>query len=165
MGRRIYRDIEIRGVTYPDANAASQALGVSADTVRLAARNGMLHRCGLGRVGVEPMSIRIGNKVFPDAAAAAKHFKVGRTAIYKAIENGDPDRIGRPRVYNGARSKPFQVCGLRFRSRREASLKLGFGAGYVSHALHRNSAHAKERIIAAAMAYAITQEQRGCLAR
>ena len=38
MGQRKYRDIEIHGVVYPDANAAAAALGVTAGQVRMAVR-------------------------------------------------------------------------------------------------------------------------------
>ena len=53
MGRRIYRDIEIRGVVYPDAGSAAAAHGVSAQAVRVAVRKGTQHRgrhgCGWRR--------------------------------------------------------------------------------------------------------------------
>jgi len=46
MGKRVYQNIEIRGVVYPDVNAAAAALGVTAGQVRMAVRKDRLD--GLG---------------------------------------------------------------------------------------------------------------------
>ncbi len=149
----IKRDItiEIRGVKYADLRSAGAAHGVSPETVRHAVRNGTLHRVGTGHGGVEPMPVRIGGKDFPSAAAAAKHFKVTKSAIYTSISRGCEDRFGTAprRVLNNA--KPFEIGGMFFVSMREADRALGFKPGFISHALRYKSKEGRQRILSAAM--------------
>lgn len=162
MGARIYQSIEIRGVTYPDLNAAADALGVHPNTVRAARRNGRLHRVGTGRVGTEPLPVRIAGQEFESAQAAAAHFGVAVGTVYSAVCDGDPDRIVRPKRYNPWKSQPFSIGGLTFPSMREASRALGFKSEeYIAKAIKRGSRRGQERILAAAMAYAARRDQVG----
>lgn len=152
MGKRIYRDINIRGTVYPDANAAAAAHCVSPDTVRLAVRRGTQHRIGTGAVGAEPMPVRIRGQLFPSAKAAAAHFGITPHAIYKALGEGRVDDVANPPRYNGARSRSVTIGSLRFASMAQASRALGFSSGYVSQALRRPSVATRQRIVGAVMA-------------
>ena len=148
------RPVTIRGVTYPSFSAAARAHGVKPDTVAVACRNGTLHRVGTGRVGPEPMPVRIAGQDFEDVRAAATHFGLTRQAIYSAIDDGDPDRVARPAVYNPWKSQPFTVGGVTFASMRAASRALGFkNEEYIAKVIKRGSRRGRERIIAAAMGY------------
>jgi len=159
MGRTIYRDIEIRGVTYPTAPAAARALGVTPDTIRRARRNGTLHRVGLGRVGVEPMPIRIRGLDYADAHAAAVALGVTAAAVWQAAHKGTLDRVGLgPRRDNPSRARPVAIGSASYASMAVASKVLGFGESYISQALRRKSKRAMERIVAAQMAMEAEQE-------
>lgn len=152
--RPAQRPVTIRGVTYPNFSAAGKALGVNPNTVRAAYRNGTLHRVGTGRVGPEPMRVRIAGKDFEDVNAAAAHFGVQPGTVYSAICDGDPDRVARPAVYNPWKSKPFTIGGLTFPSMRAASRALGFkDEEFIAKAVKRGSRRGRERILAAAMTY------------
>ncbi len=153
MGVRKYRDIRVRGVVYPDVESAAAALNVGPETVRYAIRAGTLHRLGTGRVGPEPMPVRISGRNFKSVAAAAAHFDVGVWVIYRALETGDPDRFLRPRRCNPWKSKPFTIGDLSFPSMRAASRALGFSPNYISVVCSRGSKRGYERILAAAMAH------------
>ncbi|MCA0851405.1 hypothetical protein [Salipiger thiooxidans] len=159
MGRTIYTNIEIRGKVYADLASAARANGVTSDAVRLAMRRGSLHRVGTGRVGREPMPVRIHGKDFPDAHAAAAHFGVTAQTIWSAINAGDPDRIGRPAAPRQAQEKPVTLHGVTFRSRAEASRALGFkNVEYISRALKRDTPEGRERIRLAVMKYLARRE-------
>ena len=152
MGKRKYRDIEIRGVVYEHARAAADALGVKPATVLTAIKKGTLHRVGTGRVGPEPMRVLIKGREFESVVAAAKHYKCDPYTVWAAISDGDPDRIARPQRYNPWKSKPVTIGALRFPSYREASRALGFSnPEYVRVAFKRKSATGMRRIMAAAM--------------
>jgi hypothetical protein len=153
--RPAYRSVTIRGVTYANFSEAGRALGVHANTVRAAYRNGTLHRVGTGRVGPEPMRLQIAGRVFENVHDAAKHFRCCPHTIWSALADGDPDRVARPQRYNPWKSKPFEIGGLRFPSMRAASRALGFkDEEFIAKAIKRKSKRGRERILAAAMAYA-----------
>lgn len=151
MGRRIYRDIAIRGVTYPDAGAAARATGVTASAIRRACREGTLDRVGLGHTNVVPMRVRIRDVTYPDAGAAARAFGMTRAAVYRAIDNGTIDRFGLRQRYNPARATPFELGGIVYPSRSAADRALGFSPGFIAQALRTGSRRGRERILAAAM--------------
>ncbi len=158
--RPALRPVTIRGVTYSNFSEAGKALGVHANTVRAAYRNGTLHRVGTGRVGPEPMRVRIAGQDFEDVNAAAAHFGVQPGTVYSAICDGDPDRIARPAVYNPWKSKAFTIGGVTFPSMRAVSRALGFkDEEYVAKALKRGSRRGRERILAAAMSYVAQGKQ------
>lgn len=159
MGQRKYQDIEIRGVVYPDVNAAAKALGVSAEAVRIAIRKGTQHRIGTGAVGVEPMRVSIGGQTFENATAAAAHFGVTRHAIYQAINAGRAQGFGKPPRHARLLSKPITIGNIKFSSMDEAGRVLGFGQGYISQVIRRGSKRGHERILAAAMKYAAQGNQ------
>lgn len=153
--------VTIRGVLYPSCSAAARALGVEANTVRAALRNGTLHRVGTGRVGPVPMRVMIAGKLFDDVYAAARHFDCKPGTVYSAIADGDPDRVARAPRYNPARARPFTVGGITFPSMRVASSELGFSnPEYVSSVIKRGSKRGRERILAAAMRYAVRHPER-----
>lgn len=151
MGKRVYRDINVRGTVYADARAAAVALGVSPDAVRIAIRKGTTHRIGTGAVGIEPMPVRVRGRVFATAQAAAEHFGGTASGVYKAINSGRADSYLKPRRYNGATSKPVQIGTLTFSSMEEANRALGFGKGHISQVLRRGSKLARQRVLGAAM--------------
>lgn len=153
MGLRVYADIEIRGVVYPTAVDAARALGVTDGTVRAAARNGTLHRVGLGQCFPEPMPIRIRGVVYPDAHTAARANGVTVSAIWQAMHKNKLDRVGLGPSYDRpSRAKPFAIGPARYVSMAAASVALGFSRDFISRELRRNRARAMERIIAAQMA-------------
>lgn len=158
MGLQKYRDIEIRGVVYSDAVTAARKLNVKPDTVRLAARTGNLDKVGLG-IRIVPTPVRIAGRDFPSARAAAKAYGKTPQAVWKAIDEGDPDRIARPPRKARTGCKPVTIGPLSFPSMREASVQLGFGPDYISHALRRGSKHAQQRLLAAAMRLAAERDQ------
>lgn len=161
MGLRIYRDIEVRGVVYATAQDCARALGVTDQAVRRAVRSGCTRRLGLRQAHVEPMAVRIRDRVFPDARAAAAAFDVGVTAIYAAIARGEIDRIGLPPRRRNPKSLPIVIGGLRFASMAEAERALGFRPGYIAHSRKLGRRSAMEKIVAAAMREARRREGGG----
>jgi len=154
MGRRVHRDIPIRGVVYPTVQAAAAALGVSERAVLWAIRNGTLHRCGTGASHPEPMPVRIRGEVFENAHAAAARFGVAPHTVWRAIQDGREDRIGLQQAYNNAKSQPVTLGGQTFPSKSAASRAMGRAPGYVAHVLKRGGPRAREALIGAAMALA-----------
>jgi len=150
MGKVVHRDFEIRGVVYRDIASAAKALRICKATVMAGLRVGRGDMIGLGRGAKQVMPVRIRGRLFVSARIAAAHFGVSPAAIYQALCKCYVDRIGRRR-YVHATSIPFGIGGLKFPSRRSASIALGFGPGYVSQALVRQCPNAQARILAAAM--------------
>lgn len=151
MGQRKHRNIVIRGITYPTAQHAARALGVSDTTVMLAVRRGKLDTCGTGASHPKPMPVHVGGRDFPTARAAAEHFGVTPGAIYKAIDDGEPERIGQPQEYNGHRSRAFSIGGQTWPSMSAASRALGFGHGYIAQAIRKNRHSSMQKVLSAAM--------------
>lgn len=144
--------IEIRGRAFDTVAAAANAHGVHPNAVYIARRKGTLHRVGTGRVGAEPLPVRIGGVDYTSAEAAAKALNVARAAIYSAIEDGDPDRVLRAPRYNPSRCIPLTIGNLTFPSRRAASRALGFSNDeFVQKAIASGSRKSWERVLAAAM--------------
>lgn len=154
MGERKYADLVIRGVTYPTAQAAAKALGISDVTVMRAARLGVLDDCGLGRSHPKPMPCRVGGLDFPTVKAAAKHFNVYTTAIYMAINAGDPDRIGRPRTPCSSRARPCTIGPYSWPSETAAARDLGLYRDFFRNMRRRNSPHARQKLLGALMLHA-----------
>ncbi len=161
MGKRIYLDIEVRGVVYANANAAGLALGVSAEAVRIAIRNGTQHRIGTGAVGVEPMPVCLGGLNFENAGLAAEHFGVTKHAVYQAISAGRAQDFGKPPRHARLRSKPVTIGNLTFPSMDEAGRVLGFGQGFISQAMRQKSKAGLQKILAAAMKESMRREAIG----
>lgn len=153
MGVTVYRDLEIRGQVFPTARAAALHFGVTPDTVRLAARKGRLHRLGTGESHPEPCPVRIRGTVHASARAAAEAFGLTPSAIHQALAQGRIDSVGLgARCPHPHRARPITLGGVRYPSLAAADRALGFGAGYVSHAIRLGRRAALERIVAAAMA-------------
>lgn len=163
MGRRKYGAIMIRGVTYPDVNAAAQAFGVGADAIRLAARTGRLDFVGLPRGGV-PMRIRIRGVDYQDARHAARALGVTVGAVYQALSCDRLDRLGLPRG-GRTRAKSFELFGMRWPSLSAASVDLGFCSSYISLAQRRHSTAMLENIRTAAMLEGMRRGARALAAR
>ncbi len=154
-----YRDIEIRGTVYPTVRDAAEALSISTSAVYHAIWTGTLHRCGTGRVGTEPMPVRIAGLDFESAHAAAAHFGCAVGTIWSAICDGDPDRVARPQRYNPARAQPIEIGGLSFSSMRVASTALGFSnPEYIAKVIKAGSKLGMQRVLAAAMKEAARRE-------
>lgn len=151
MGELKHTDIAIRGRVFPTIEAAAAAHGVSYNAVLIALRKGTLDRVGTRRTGVEPMPVMIRGRRFADAYAAARHFGVSPQTVWRAIRLGRTDRIGLGQKYNGARSKPITLGGVRFASMTDASEALGRDRSYVVHVLRRGGPRAREGLIGAAM--------------
>lgn len=153
MIERKYRDITVRGVTYPTVQDAARALGVTPNTVYAAMHNGTLDDCGLGKVHPKPMPVRIRGRVYDTARDAARELGVPRQSIYAALRRGTVDNVGFGVAPDHAPIPPrvFKIGGMSWPSRRAASLALGFERNYISRAYSRNSTYQKQRILAAAM--------------
>lgn len=137
MGRRVWQDFVVRGVTYATVRACADDLGVTQKTVRRALREGRAATLGLGAGKGHAMPVRIAGRDFPSLQAAAAHFGCTASAISKAVDDGDPDRIARSRKgrYHGGLNRPFTMGGLSFSSMRAASLAIGRSDGYVAQVL------------------------------
>lgn len=156
---RVHRDLVIRGVIYPDADAAAAAMGVSAMTIRSHARAGTLDRCGLGLTGGNPGNpVKVRGRVFASGVEAARHFGVNPNSVWRRLNEGRPEEIGLPNQRGIYRAKSVVFGPLRFRSMAEASRALGFSRSYVSCALRSGSPRMRERIVAAAMELAGRKE-------
>lgn len=161
MGKRLYADIEIRGRVFATAADAAAHFGVTAQTVRIAVRSGTTHRIGTGAVGPEPGPVRIRGVVYPTAAAAAAALGLTANAIRNAVCENRTETVGLPRCHlRKPGAKEITLAGVRFASLADAERALGLSRGYISHAIQRNRAAARERILAAAMAYAAKAARR-----
>lgn len=156
---RIHRNLSIRGVVYPDADAAAEALGVTATQVRAHARAGTLDRCGAGGRGVAPMPVRVRGVDYPSPAAAAHAFGIGVDAVYRRIEAGRADDIGLPNARGQHCAQPVEIGPLSFPSKSAAARALGLSPNYVHSAYARKSPKMLERVVAAAMAQAAKREE------
>lgn len=67
--------------------------------------------------------VRIRGVVYPSQRAAAKALGVTPSAVYNALERGAEDNIGLGRQNNNA--KPVTIDGVTYRSRAEATRRLG----------------------------------------
>lgn len=161
MGKRLYADIEIRGRVFATAAEAAAHFGVTPESIWTARRRGTLHRVGTGAVGAEPCPVRIRGTLYPSARAAARALGVTPGAIHQALNDGRQDSVGLgPRCPNPHRARPVVLGGVRFSSMAAADRALGFEPGYIAHAIRRKRVAARERILAAAMAYAAKAARR-----
>ncbi|SFR40589.1 hypothetical protein SAMN04488005_1524 [Yoonia tamlensis] len=158
MTARRHTNLTIRGVTYRDADHAAAKLKVHPVNVRAHARAGTLHRCGAGKSGVEPMPVCVRGVDFESAEAAAAHFGLHISVVYRRLAAGRPNDIGRPNARGQHIAKPVVIGPVSFRSMRDADRALGFGKDYVQKAFKRNSQSMLERVFAAAMQYAATSK-------
>ncbi len=152
--------VEIRGQVFDTVAAAAKANGVHPNAVYIARRKGTLHRVGTGRVGAEPLPVRIGGVTYASASEAAGALGIPRATIFAAVADGDPDRVIQPRRYNPSRSMQLSIGSLTFPSRRAAARALGFdNEDYVQKAIASGSKRSWERILAAAMRLEAQQAQ------
>jgi hypothetical protein len=105
------------------------------------------------------MPVLIRGQRFDSVKTAAAYFGVTRSAVHTAMMRGKLDILARPQRYNGAKSKPVTLAGMRFASMSEADRVLGFKRGYVSLALRRQSPAAKQAILGAVMRERNRQDQ------
>ena len=161
MGKRVWRDIVVRGEVFATVAEAAARFGVTQETVRIALKRGTAHRVGTGKTGVEPMPIRVRGVVYRDARAAAAAFGLSPPAIWQAIHHGRIDMVGLPpRAVVPHRSRRVVIGGVAYPSMAAADRALGFKPGYMSHAIQLDRASAQERILAAAMALAARSARR-----
>lgn len=158
MGKRLHRDITIRGKTYGTVAMAAQALGVQQQTVLKAIRAGHLDGVALGESHPKALPVRVRGLVYPTAAMAARDLGLSRSAIWNAIAQGRENHVGLKRTCL-VKGKPVQVGPHRFTSMAEAGRKLGFSAQFVSYALRRSET-GRQRLLAAAMALDVCQPMR-----
>ena len=152
MGKRVHRNITIRGRVYPTAQAAARALGVQDQTIHRAARLGVLDRVGVGKGRREPMPVRVRGVVYENAAAAAEATGLTKNAIYNAISKGRADRVGLPPQGLSSSARPFVIGPMTFPSQTAAEQALGFSRGYISRARRMGWPLPGKRMLAAAMA-------------
>lgn len=137
MGKRVYRDIEVRGTVYPTVQACAAALGISQEAVYWAIRDGNLKRLGLGCVGRERIPICISGKRFASAVEAAKHFGVTPGAIYQAISKNRLDRVGKRLGRTPKNARAITICGHTWPSMAALSRELGKCPEFVSFRMRR----------------------------
>lgn len=100
MRKRIDCPITVRGVTYPDPDAAAAALGVSRSAVLDYLRDGKLDLLGLRAASIQnladlcPFTVR--GQEFASFAACADHFGISEKAVKNAVRNGRAEVIGIP---------------------------------------------------------------------
>jgi hypothetical protein len=109
---------------------------------------------------LKPMTVLIRGVEYPDAKAAAKHFKIDVSTVYWMIGKGKADRIGLGRGCNGRRAPgiPFTVGAYTWPSRRKAEIALGLPSKYIERSLRLKNESAMKRIILAAMKWAARGE-------
>ncbi|MDE4272972.1 NUMOD1 domain-containing DNA-binding protein [Phaeobacter gallaeciensis] len=116
MAKPKYRDITIRGVTYPDAKTAAAALGLSVSRVRSALRTDTLNSLGR-RSRLCPVTIR--GVTYESFSKAAQELGVSANTVRAAARNGTLHRVGTGRV--GVEPMPVLIAGLRFESAQAAA--------------------------------------------
>lgn len=133
------KTVSIRGITYPDEQAAADAFGLNRRTVVNAIRKGRQDFIGIPahktrkRTGQEPMKVRVAGKEYTDAKAAAAAHGVKVKTIYSALCRGGEEYVGlgQKRPHRKRRpdqktcAKPVQIGSLSFRSIKAASAFLG----------------------------------------
>ena len=120
MAKLTYRNIQIRGVTYPDAKSAAVALGVTPGRVREARRLGQLE--GLGR-GSNGRSVTIRGVIYPSHSAAGRALAVNANTVRAAQRNGTLHRVGTGRV--GPEPMRVLIAGVEFADARAAAAHYG----------------------------------------
>ena len=128
-----YRDLTIRGVTYPTVRAASEALGVGPKAIRMAMSRGTLEVVGLPRA--RPVTVQ--GEVFESAAAAGRAYGVCAATVRMAIKHGTEHRLGTGAV--GWEPNPVRIRGVVYGSASEAAQALGVARGTVYAAAERGT--------------------------
>ncbi len=120
MGKRQYSDINVRGTVYADANAAAEALGVTAGQVRMAVRRGRLDTLGT-RPDFRPVTIR--GVTYDNFSDAARALGVNPNTVRAAYRNGTLHRVGTGRV--GPEPMRVQIAGQVFDNVHAAAKHFG----------------------------------------
>ena len=119
MCKALRRDIEIRGVVYPDLPSAAKACGVTDAAVRSAMRNGTLHRVGLGKAS---KPITIGTLSFCSHASASRALGFKSDFLSNALSRGS--KRGWQRILSAAMTEVARRDRLVIKERqREAHSK------------------------------------------
>ena len=152
--------VKIRGVVYPSAKAAGEALGVSPKTIHGAIRRGREDFVGNGTGN--PMPINVRGVTYADAKEAAQALGVEPCSVHSAITRGNPDRLGlgldyKARVVKGGKRKPVEVAGRRFDTVADLARFLGRDPRCVRVSLNAGGV-AKGRIIRAVMEASAKEE-------
>jgi hypothetical protein len=152
-----YRDITIRGVTYPDASAAAAAIGVTRSTIGRAIRLGKLDTVGLGVGSNNICPVVIRGVYYPTQMAAAEALGVRADVVCKALNRGTIDNVGLGsgnwlREVDAPRN-PITLLGVTFPSMAAASRLLGFTDKHVHRVLKSGGKKAKARLMEAVCAY------------
>ena len=152
----------IRGVTYPNAGAAAEALGVSKMTVLGAIREGKPDRVGLGR---SLMQVTIRGVTYRSAAEAAEALGVATATVYCALTRGDIDRVGigvdyeARKTKGGLPPKPVTVAGRRFASMADLARFVGMTPRAVRNVFSRGKDKARDDLVAKVLRI-IAQEEK-----
>lgn len=125
------KPVTIRGVTYPSAKAASEALGVAVSTIYCARSDGTLDRVGLKplrrltRADLEPLWSRLDIPI----EVVAERLGVSRTGLSsKAKSLGLPSRVS---------NRAKKVDDETFRAMWEANVAIREMADYLGYAQHQ----------------------------
>lgn len=125
----------IRGVEYPNNEAAAKAFGLSVFTIKHARYRGREDFIG-GPCGAAPMPVRIRGKVYASAKIAAKALKLSPNHIRHMIADGREDFIGtgmkrvREKGTIPANAIPFAIGTFIWPSRSAAARALGMSRSY-----------------------------------
>lgn len=92
----------VRGVLYPSARAAAEALGVTKGTIYSALSRGTIDTVGLGTGSIPtshvktipPRSVTVAGKRFPSIAALARYIGRDPRNVRKSLLRGEKARAG-----------------------------------------------------------------------
>lgn len=135
MGRQ-YRDIVVRGVSYPSVQACAEALGVTGRAVYTAISRGRLDGLGLNDPWRDRprKSVCVRGVTYPTVRACAEALGVSVGTVNEAVRRGAADGIGlgrgrRPRM-------PVRVRGVVYEDMTAAAAALGVCEGTVRRAIN-----------------------------
>lgn len=127
---RKYKNIEVRGVVYPDANAVAEAFGVTVGQVRTAVCRGRLDSIGTGHKQI-PVTIR--GVSYPNFSAAGLALGVHGNTVRAAYYKGTLHRVGTGRV--GVEPMRVRIAGKDFKNVAAAAKHFGVERGTVYSAI------------------------------
>ena len=85
--------IEIRGITYPSVNYASETLGISKDAIYSALKRGGMDSVGLGNTQRQPIDLH--GLSFPSLGSASKALGFNRSFVRYAMSSKSPQANAR----------------------------------------------------------------------
>lgn len=132
MSRRLSCPVPVRGITYPNPDAAAAALGVSRASVLEALRLGDLDTLGLRSAQIRRVQDRcpfeVRGQQFETFEACAEVFGITVTSVKQALRKGRADQIGLPahktRKRHGPAPMRARASGKDYESYKAAAQRL-----------------------------------------